>query len=418
MREIVDAYCAGINSSFQESGRAARVTPQMVESFSRWAYGRTADASHILLAPSRSTEGATIAIIDPYSDWISAARPYEARVYAPDDGLSFAGAGPPGVPFPLMGNNASISIAISGAGEGGTNALEQAWGMITAKNLAAINMVLALGQFPKQTFLIGTADGDIYDSASGTANPASGVLRNASASRPAQAESMLRKLLADTHDFSFDSAISLAFSTDVYKAETWQERIAAVAPELEFTRMISGWSRRADADSRPALAFYLFKMALGEDAAALEPPDHVSAARIRAALRNAQNRMEKDYPVDGGFGSQFKISRDAAQRSFPAGGGTVTAAGMATLRAIGFEARGSQMIGRSGQSAVQVVLLTRQPKSASALCWGESDQASSAHFDDQARELFGKGQMHPTYFGDRKEVEKHSKERKELTFTP
>ena len=54
--------------------------------------------------------------------------------------------------------------------------------------------------------------------------------------------------------------------------------------------------------------------------------------------------------------------------------------------------------------------------SVSILVPGESDRPESAHFDDQARELFSKATAKPTYFGDRKELEKHVSAKKELVF--
>jgi acyl-homoserine lactone acylase PvdQ len=47
---------------------------------------------------------------------------------------------------------------------------------------------------------------------------------------------------------------------------------------------------------------------------------------------------------------------------------------------------------------------------------GESDHAGSPHFDDQAQKLFSKGQTKPTFFGDRKALEKHVSERRILLF--
>ena len=91
-------------------------------------------------------------------------------------------------------------------------------------------------------------------------------------------------------------------------------------------------------------------------------------------------------------------------------------AGMATPRAIDFERRGNIMMGAGGQSATQIVQLSRPPKSYMVMPLGESDDPKSPHFDDQAAKLFSKARAASTYFGDRKELEKHVKERKELVF--
>jgi hypothetical protein len=47
---------------------------------------------------------------------------------------------------------------------------------------------------------------------------------------------------------------------------------------------------------------------------------------------------------------------------------------------------------------------------------GESDDPRSPHFDDQAEKLFSKARAKPTYFLDRKELEKHATARKELSY--
>ena len=47
---------------------------------------------------------------------------------------------------------------------------------------------------------------------------------------------------------------------------------------------------------------------------------------------------------------------------------------------------------------------------------GESDHPDSAHFDDQAEKLFSKSRAKPTYFLNRKELEKHVTAKKELSY--
>ena len=53
------------------------------------------------------------------------------------------------------------------------------------------------------------------------------------------------------------------------------------------------------------------------------------------------------------------------------------------------------------------MLLTNPPKSWSVLPLGESDHKDSAHYDDQARRLFSKGTLKPTYFLDKGELIRH-----------
>ncbi len=283
--------------------------------------------------------------------------------------------------------------------------------MITARNLAEAQTALGMGQIPGAA-LVGTAQGDIYDSSGRM--PDQGILLRQR--RVAQSEAAVRQLLATQNTWPFDRAVDVAFSTDVYKAETWQARLAKVAPELRFVRRLTGWNRRSDAGSREALAFYLFKMALGQpESAALEPPDSLSNNRIRAALRKAQDQVETELPYQADYGTMFRVVREGALKSSPAGGGTIPEAGIITPRAMTFQRAGSVMLGNSGQTATQIVELSSAPRSVSILVPGESDHRESGHFDDQAHELFSKGTAKPTYFGDRRELEKHLSPTKEAT---
>jgi hypothetical protein len=313
-----------------------------------------------------------------------------------------------------MGHSESIAISVHGEGAAQSKALDEAWALVTSKSLEEAKRALRMGQLPAQKVFIGTGGGDIYDSRDGITNPPSGILLTGSAIP--QADAMIRNLIEHANTFSIETAVSLAYATDVYKAETWQTRIAKIAPGSDFARMITGWSRKAEWNSRPALAFYLFKMALGEDSTAVEPPPSLIDERLRAALRKAQDRLETEFAVDAGYGAVFRIMREGERRSLPVGGGTVAQAGMATPRAIVFERRGAVMIGHGGQAGIMVVGFSKAVRSVMALPFGESDVADSPHFEDQARELFSRSSTMTTWFQDRKNLEKHTKDRKDLIF--
>jgi acyl-homoserine lactone acylase PvdQ len=203
----------------------------------------------------------------------------------------------------------------------------------------------------------------------------------------------------------------------VWHAELWQERIRRATPEHEMAKLIAGWNRRSDADSRAALAYYLFKMALGGVAArATEPPADLSDEAMRRALDQAALRLKAEFPADAVFGTVFRVGRKDATRTFPVGGGTLTDAGMATPRAISFSPRGKEMVGHTGQTSTQIVILTKPPQSYMVIPLGESDHPDSPHYDDQAEKLFSKSRAKSTYFLNRKELEKHVTAKKELAY--
>jgi acyl-homoserine-lactone acylase len=75
------------------------------------------------------------------------------------------------------------------------------------------------------------------------------------------------------------------------------------------------------------------------------------------------------------------------------------------------------MIGHGGQTSTQIVILTKPPQSYMVIPLGESDHPDSPHFNDQAEKLFSKSLVKPTYFLNRKELEKHVSRREELEFS-
>ena len=77
--------------------------------------------------------------------------------------------------------------------------------------------------------------------------------------------------------------------------------------------------------------------------------------------------------------------------------------------------RASDGVG-SCRSLFSVVILTKPPQSYMVIPLGESDHPDSGHFDDQAAKLFSQGKAKPTYFLNRKELEKHVTATKELTY--
>jgi len=241
-------------------------------------------------------------------------------------------------------------------------------------------------------------------------------LYNAGRTPPHQRAAMMVDLLDAARDVTAAQAAGLAFSPQVWHAELWQARIREAAPESEFAKMLISWNRRSDADSRAALAFYLFKTSLEKAQRAVDPPESVTGDQVRAALAKAEARLHSDFQPGAVFGTLFRVGRQGGAHNWPVSGGSLSEAGMATPRAIGFEKAGNQMLGHSGQTSTQIVILTKPPQSYMVIPLGESDHPDSPHFDDQAEKLFSESRVKPTYFLDRKELEKHLSKREELEF--
>ena len=373
-------------------------------------------------------------------------------------------------------NGKAYALALPYANE--FRSVETTWELATAHNLAEAKKALAGLQLMAQNIMIGTVDGDIYYVRNGRvpirpkgcdssrpmpgpggacewqgihpfedlvqiANPPQGYMQNCNVSPfammkdsplvpenwaehpylyndtrrpPHQRAAMMVDLLDAAHDVTAEQAVGIAFSTQVWHAELWQERIRKAAPAGEFAKLLADWNRRSDPGSRAALGFYLFKMALGTAGRAVEPPASLSDTAIVAALEQAERRFRSDFAPDAVFGTLFRVGRLGGSRTWPVGGGTLSDAGMATPRAINFNPVGKEMVGHSGQTSTQIVILSKPPQSFMVIPLGESDHTESGHYDDQAAKLFSEGRAKPTYFLNRKELERHVSGRRELVF--
>jgi acyl-homoserine lactone acylase PvdQ len=356
--------------------------------------------------------------------------------------------------------------------------IEQSWAMMNARNLAAMKKALAGLQLMQQNVMVGTVDGDIYYVRNGrvpirpsgcdpsrpmpgggscewqgihpfedliqVTNPPSGYLQNCNASPqwlwkdgspfqpekfkdrldlfnapsgpPHQRAAMVLELLDAAKNITDEKAIDIAFSPAVYGAGTWQDRVRGLPGPSDFTKLILNWDGRAGADSRAALAFYLFKMALGRPGGEVAPPSSLTDTQIVEALRKAEARLKSEFPADAVYGSLFRVGRDGGERTYPVGGGNPRGVGMATPRAITFVQRGKQLVGVAGQTATQVVVLTNPPRSYMVIPLGQSDRKDSPHWDDQARNLFSRSLVKPTYFLNPKELQKHVERTQNLEY--
>ncbi|APW60677.1 Glutaryl-7-aminocephalosporanic-acid acylase [Paludisphaera borealis] len=245
-----------------------------------------------------------------------------------------------------------------------------------------------------------------------------------------QRSEMVNDLLEAADKVTVEQAIEIAFSTQVWHAELWQARLKdawAKAATVADTsgdagrvyQQIADWNRRSDPDSNGAMAYYAFKTSLGgEEAKQTEPPASLTDARLVEAVRKGAAMLKTMFgEVEAPFGRYFRVGRKGGDRTWPVGGGSFRDIGMATPRAVSFDPSpdGKQMIGRTGQTATQVVIMTDPPESYSINPLGASDSKESGHFDDQAEKLFSKGKAVQTYFLRPNELMKHVTSKKSLS---
>jgi acyl-homoserine lactone acylase PvdQ len=239
---------------------------------------------------------------------------------------------------------------------------------------------------------------------------------------------MVTDLLHEADKVDVEKAIDIAFSTQVWHAETWQARIkeawrnareADKAGDLpKVCELILSWDRRSAPDSTGALAFYAFKRALGgAEARRTEPEASLSDDQILKALGAGAGWLRLHFgDVSVPFGRYFRVGRRGGERSWPVGGGSLQDVGMATPRAISFAPSRDrkEQVGHTGQSSTQVVILSDPPESYAIIPLGESDHKESGHWDDQAEKLFSKGKALQTYFMRPDELMKHVTSKKVL----
>jgi penicillin amidase len=243
-----------------------------------------------------------------------------------------------------------------------------------------------------------------------------------------QRAEMVTDLLEAADHLTVEQAIQIAFSTQVWHAERWQARIAEAWEHAELADksgdvyrlfdLIRTWNRRADPDSRGAMAYYAFKKALGGEAAKqTEPPTSLTNAQVLDALRKGAAAAKGRFgDVDVPYGRFFRVGRRGGDRTWPVGGGSLKDEGMATPRAISFATSrdGKEQVGHTGQSSTQIVVMTDPPESYSVIPLGESDHKESRHWDDQAEKLFSPGKTVRTYFLRPDELMKHVTSKKVL----
>jgi acyl-homoserine lactone acylase PvdQ len=244
-----------------------------------------------------------------------------------------------------------------------------------------------------------------------------------------RARATLEQLAAD-EQVTREDALEIAFSTEVWAANEWQQRLQAAwqaVPDDQKTSdarqvydQIAAWDRHSRPDSIGALSYYYFKRALGDELAkAVHVPDTLANEQIAKALGVAAESLRGGPgKLDARFGDLFRVGREGGDRTWPVGGGSLKEVGMATPRAVSFHQDDKLRLGHGGQTSTQVVFLTKPPKSYMVLPLGESDHKESGHWDDQAEKLFSAGKAKDTHFLDREGVKQEATATVELKWPP
>ncbi len=246
-----------------------------------------------------------------------------------------------------------------------------------------------------------------------------------------QRAAMVQNLLHTNARMTVADAMNVALSTDVYHADLWQARLAAAwekadgkakadAKAARLCELVLRWNRRADPDSTGAIAYKFWFDQLGPKAllsarAGLDPPADMTNRQLMAALATGAAELERRWGrLEVKYGEVYRVGRRGEAKTWPVGGGSVP--GLATPRAIGFAPSGDDktLIGQGGQTSVQLVQLTKPPRSWTLLPLGQSDRPASQHYQDQAEKLFSPGKLKPTYFLDQAELMRHMTSRKVL----
>ncbi len=247
-----------------------------------------------------------------------------------------------------------------------------------------------------------------------------------------QRAAMCLQLLDAATAMTVDDAKAIALSYNVYGADVWQTLLQSAWSEAsteakgeagpaKLVELILNWDRRCAPDSTGAIAYRYWKDELGDevrlhDRAGFPPPESVTGEALLAGLSRAAQKLQTDFGrLEVPYGEVYRIGRKGSDRNWPVGGGSVNS--IATPRAISFDSinDGPTFLGRGGQTATQVVLLTKPPQSWTLLPLGQSDHPQSPHYDDQAEKLFSQGKMKPTYFMNREELLKNVESEKVLT---
>lgn len=238
------------------------------------------------------------------------------------------------------------------------------------------------------------------------------------------------ELLSRTYHASLADLLAIVTDEKWVGAERWIEALrtaaeaaAAEVPSrpLEQRRAIGrllGFDGQARQESRAALLFFYWQLALAADTAgyrelsaaveANRPPATSRQKQLVDAIGEALSRMRSELgDTELTYGDVFRAGRGGV--SLPLGGGPIRLGSQPTqtLRAWGFtppDSTGRRWV-TSGQHFQLVTVFTDPIRSFDVLPLGQSARPGSPHYSDQAR-LISERRLRPTYFY-REDLEGH-----------
>lgn len=255
------------------------------------------------------------------------------------------------------------------------------------------------------------------------------------------------ELLEGDDSVSAQEAIEYVLDVRPYGVERWIDLLRQADAEsgqacrsqpecAQGLEELLGWDGELRRDSSPALKYFYWRRQMIEDTeapAALQgvledymsvvgkpaAPTVIGTVHRTSALRSlarAMGRLKRETgALDARYGDRFRIGRGG--ESWPVGGGGRF--GTLTLRTVNFGRvrPGRVQLGRSGQTATQVTVLSQPIRSWSAVPFGQSDRPRSGHYSDQAAQLFSSRRLKPTWWTPQ-ELAAHAVSRTELAKAP
>ncbi len=247
---------------------------------------------------------------------------------------------------------------------------------------------------------------------------------------------MVYDLLNAVDHISIDDFFDIALSPQVYGAGPWQDRLRAAWSKADaktkddptlakFVQEILDWNARAEKDSTGVLPYRYFKMQLKGDDGRIgnrlgsPPRDAMTDAEIiQLAKDGCQAMLKEAGSINVKYGDVCRCGRKGGKQNAPADGGSLDA--IATPRALSFreDIGNGRRMATGGQTAPEVVLMTKPPQSWTCAPLGQSDDPNSPHFDDQAIKLVSERKMKSTYFMDKEALLKNLESKTVLDYEP